>query len=201
MAASDVAIANLALTKLGDLRITSLSENTKPAREVNAVYEMLRDKLQRRYVWRFTVKRTTLAASTDTPAFGYDYQFPLPSDCLRVLQVGLYFPGISLADYVGSPAADYAIEGRYVLSNDDGPLYLRYLARIEDPTQFDAAFDDAFAATIAMNIAEALGQFSATKMQLIQQAYKDALREAVVANAIENPPEQMADDTWLLARI
>ena len=32
---------------------------------------------------------------------------------------------------VGSPAADYAIEGRYVLSNDDGPLYLRYLARIE----------------------------------------------------------------------
>ena len=47
MATSDVAIANLALTKIGDLRITSLSDNTKPAREVNAVYSMLRDKLQR----------------------------------------------------------------------------------------------------------------------------------------------------------
>jgi hypothetical protein len=201
MASSDVAIANLALTKIGDARITSLSENTKPAREVNAVYEMLRDKLQRRYVWRFCVTRTTLAAAVDTPAFGYDYQFPLPSDCMRVLQVGLYFPGVSLADYIGGPAADYSIEGRNVLSNDDGPLYLRYLARVTDPTQFDATFDDAFAALIAMNVAGALGQVSATKMQLIDAAYKDALREAITANAIENPPEQLADDTWLLARL
>ena len=49
MATSDVAIANLALTKIGDLRITSLTENTKPARELNAIYGMLRDKLQRTY--------------------------------------------------------------------------------------------------------------------------------------------------------
>lgn len=201
MAASDVAIANLALTRLGDLRITSLSENTKPAREVNAVYTMLRDRLMRRYVWRFAVKRDSVAASTDEPAFGYDYKFPLPSDCLRVLQVGEYFPGVSLADFVGSSSADYAIEGRYILSNDDGPLYLRYLARIEDPTQFDAAFDVLLSCDIAEAVAEALGQFSATKLQLIKQDRKDALREAVTANAIENPPEQIADDAWLLARL
>lgn len=201
MAESDVAIANLALTKLGDLRITSLSENTKPAREVNAVYTMLRDKLQRRYVWNFCKARTSLAALSDTPEFGFDYQYQLPSDCLRVLQVGEFFPPPSLADYVGSSSAEYAIEGRRILSNDDGPLYLRYLARVEDPTQFDPAYDDAFAWLIAMNLADALAQASAAKQQLLAQGFKDAIREAVTANAIENPPEQLADDTWLLARL
>lgn len=201
MAESDVAIANLALTKLGDLRITALAENTKPAREVNAVYSMLRDKLQRRYVWNFCKTRASLAALTDAPEFGFDYQYQLPSDCLRVLQVGEFFPAPSLAEYINSSSAEYAIERRRILSNDDGPLYLRYLARIDDPTQFDPTFDDAFAHLIAVNCADALAQASAAKMQLLMQGYKDAIREAITANAIENPPEQLADDTWLLARL
>ena len=201
MAASDVAIANLALTKIGDLRITSLSENTKPAREVNAVYTMLRDKLQRRFVWNFCKARVELAALSDAPAFGYNYQYQLPSDCLRVLQVGEFFPPPSLADYVGGSSAEYAIEGRRILTNDDGPIYLRYLQRVEDPTQFDVTFDAAFAALIAMNVCDALAQGSGTRLEQAKADYKDSIRDAVVANAIENPPEQLADDTWLLARL
>lgn len=201
MAASDVAIANLALTKVGDLRITSLSENTKPAREVKAVYDMLRDRLQRRYVWNFCKTRASLAALTDAPEFGFDYQYQLPSDCLRVLQAGEWFPSISLSPFVGSSSADYAIEGRRILTNDDGPLLVRYLKRVDDPTQFDSTFDVLLALDIANAVHEALAQPSGVSRQTIMEERKQALLDAIMANAIENPPEQLADDAWLLARL
>lgn len=200
MASSDVAIANLALTKLGELRIFDLTEDTKPAREVNAVYAMLRNKLQRRYAWRFCVKRTSLAASTTAPAFGYTYQYPLPADCLRVLQVGQYYPAPDLSNLVGGSTAEYSIEARQILSNDSGPLAVRYLARIEDPTQFDAAFDEALASWVAYNVAEALTQSSSKREQALQD-FQLAIRDAVLANAIENPPQTLADDTWVAARL
>lgn len=200
MASSDVAIANLALTKLGELRITDLEEDTKPAREINAVYAMLRDKLQRRYVWRFCVTRAELAAEVDTPEFGYSYQFPLPADCLRVLQVGEYYAGVVLNDAVAGGSQEYQIERGRVLSNSSAALKLRYLALVDDPTAFDPAFDEAFAAFLAYNVAEALAQSSGKKDDALRD-YRMAIRDAVLANAIENPPEELADDTWVMARL
>lgn len=200
MAASDVAIANLALTKLGDLRIVDLSENTKPAREINAVYTMLRDKLQRRYVWRYAVKRDSLPALAGAPAWGYTYQFQLPSDCLRVLQVGEYFPVPDLSNLISGGGQEYQVEGRVILSNDAGPLKLRYLSRVTDPAQFDATFDEAFASLIAFTVAEALTQ-SGSKKEAALRDYNMALRDAVTSSAIENPPESLADNAWIVARL
>ena len=40
---SVVGICNLALTKLGAARITSLTDDTKQARALNAIYEATRD--------------------------------------------------------------------------------------------------------------------------------------------------------------
>ena len=200
MAASDVAIANLALTKLGDLRIVDLSENTKPAREINAVYTMLRDKLQRRYVWRYAVKRTSLPALASAPAWGYTYQFQLPSDCLRVLQVGEYYPAPDLSNLISGGGQEYQIEGRVILSNDAGPVKLRYLSRVTDPAQFDPTFDDAFASLIAFTVAEALSQ-SGGKKEAALRDYNMALRDAITSSAIESPPESLADNAWIVARL
>ncbi len=198
--ASDVDIANLALTKLGDVRIASFDDNVKPAREILAVYDLLRDKLQRRYVWNFCKTRENLAADVDTPAFDFTYQYTLPSDCLRVLMAADYYPRISLSDANGSPGQDYRIEGRKILTRDSGALPLLYLKRVTDPTQFDAAFVDAFAAFLAYNLAEPLTQ-SNTKRDAALLDYNLAIRDAVRANAIENPPEELQDDTWVIARL
>lgn len=200
MAASDVAIANLALTKIGDLRITSLSDNTKPAREVNAVFTMLRDKLQRTYSWRFCVKRAVLAAESSTPVFDYSYQYPVPSDCLRILQINAYYPAPDLSDLISSGGQEYQLEGGKILTRSSGSLNLRYLARITDPIKFDTAFDEAFSALIAYNVCEALTQSDAKKNAALRD-YKLALTEAIRANAIENPPESIADTTWLTVRL
>jgi len=200
VATSDVAIANLALTKIGDLRITSLTDNTKPARELNAIYGMLRDKLQRTYNWRFCVKRANIAADVAVPTFGYSYQYTVPTDCLRIVQVGAYFPAPDLSDLIGGGGQEYQLEGGKILTNSSGQMNLRYLSRVTDPTQFDSSFDEAFSALLAYNVAEALTQSDAKKNAALRD-YRLCLTEAVRANAIENPPESIADTTWLSVRL
>lgn len=200
MATSDVAIANLALTKIGDLRITALSDNTKPAREINAIYGMLRDKLQRTYNWRFCVKRAALAADVATPVFDYSYQYSIPTDCLRILQINAYYPAPDLSDLISSGGQEYVLEGGKILTRSSGVLNLRYLARIEDTTRFDSSFDEAFSALIAYNVCEALTQSDAKKNAALRD-YRMALMDAVRANAIENPPESLADQTWITVRL
>ena len=200
MAASNVAIANLALTKLGDLRILNLTDNTKPAREVNAVFDMTRDYLQRRFSWRYCIKRANLAADTSTPLWDWSYQYPIPADCLRILQVGQWYPTPDLSDLISTGGQEYVLEGKYILSNQAGPLKLRYLSRVTDPVQFDTAFDMAFSAYLAYLVAEPLTA-SAEQKQMAYNDYRNAIKDAVIANAIENPPESLADQTWILARL
>ena len=200
MAASNVAIANLALTKLGDLRILNLTDNTKPAREVNAVFDMTRDYLQRRFSWRFCIKRANLAADTTVPLWDWAYQYPLPTDCMRILQVGQWYPTPDLSDLISTGGQEYVLEGKYILSNQAGPLKLRYLSRVTDPVQFDTAFDMAFSAYLAYLVAEPLTA-SAEQKQMAYNDYRNAVKDAVIANAIENPPESLADQTWILARL
>jgi hypothetical protein len=200
MAASNVAIANLALTKLGDLRILNLTDNTKPAREVNAVFDMTRDYLQRRFSWRFCIKRANLAADTTVPLWDWAYQYPLPTDCMRILQVGQWYPSPDLSDLISTGGQEYVVEGKYILSNQAGPLKLRYLSRVTDPVQFDAAFDMAFSAYLAYILAEPLTA-SGEQKQMAYNDYRNAIKDAVIANAIENPPESLADQTWILARL
>jgi len=200
MAASNVAIANLALTKLGDLRILNLTDNTKPAREVNAVFDMTRDYLQRRFSWRYCIKRANLAADSGTPLWDWSYQYQIPTDCLRILQVGQWYPSPDLSDLISTGGQEYVLEGKYILSNQAGPLKLRYLSRVTDPVQFDTAFDMAFSAYLAYLVAEPLTA-SAEQKQMAYQDYRNAIKDAVIANAIENPPESLADQTWILARL
>lgn len=197
---SNVEIANAALTKIGAARIVSLLDDTKEGREVNSMFTRIRDGEMRARNWRFTIMRAQLAAQATAPLFGFARAFRPPADCLKLLQVGDYYPSADLTDYVGSDTSEYALENGLILTDYAAPLNLKYIARIEDPTVFDANFVEAFACKLAMELAETITQ-STTKRQLAFEEYKHALREAVRANAIETPPVKTADDTFLLSRL
>ena len=198
---NDVLIANLALTKLGEARIISFGDDTKSSRAVLAVYDVLRDAELRRRKWRFSLKRAQLPALAVAPEFGYAYAYQLPHDCLSILSVGDIAPGVDLSDYrTGLDTELYSVEGRTILTDLPAPLKLRYKARITDPTQFDVAFVQAFASRLAYELAEELTQ-SASKKQQAAEDYRQTLREAVAANAIEVAPTPIPDDAWLLSRI
>jgi hypothetical protein len=61
-------------------------------------------------------------------------------------------------------------------------------------------FAEVFACRLAVEVCERLTQ-SNTKRQIAWDEYQQAMRAAVRSDAIENPPEPLPDDSWILSRI
>lgn len=189
--ASETEICNRALQKLGAKRITSLVEDSRNARSCNVAYQPLRDALLRAHPWNFAIKRSSLAADSDAPEWGRDNSFQLPSDFLSLMPP---YP----EDNTNS--LDWQIEGQKILTNDDAPLHLRYIARITDPNMMDSAFREALASKIAEELCEELTQSNQKKADAIQN-YKDAIADAKHRNAIENVAQVPPDDEWVTVRM
>lgn len=198
---SQVAIVNRALTKLGESRIVALNENTKQAREMSATFDIVRDAELRKNRWSFSIKRAQIAADATPPAFEYSTRYLIPTDCLRILMIGDIWPGLDMSDYRTGPyGQDWAIESGYILRNSSGVLNLRYIYRVTDTSLWDPAFVEAFACKLAWETCEAITQSSEKRSMAIEE-YKMALQEARRAGAIELPPQQIADDSWMIGRL
>ena len=193
-------IGNRCLQKLGSQAITSIDQDVKRARSIKLAYPLVRDAEIRRRRWRFAVMRANIPASTLTPAFTWRYSFPLPTGCLRVLQVGLFWPGADISDYRNDTVADYVIEGTSVLTDMGAPLPIRYLGQVTDTTIFDSCFVEALASRLAYELCETITQ-SDSKRQLAMSDYNIAIKEAVTANALEKVTEFIADNSWITSRL
>lgn len=200
--ASQTDICNDALTILGAASINAITDELNQARAMNAVWNLERDSELRKHRWKFSIARGSMPALADAPASGpYTQWFELPAGCLRVLEVGDSYPGADLSDYRSGPTTDdYSIEGGKVLSNLPAPLSIRFIQQITDPTQWDAAFCSLFAARLAYVTCFRITQSSGLQKDAMA-AYKDSLKEAIRANALETTPTFPADDTWVAARL
>lgn len=135
--ASDVAICNTALNRLGANTITSFTENSKEARLCNAEYQGIKDQLLRAHPWNCAISRAELAQDSIPPSFGFTYQYTLPTDpyCLRVLQME-------------TEVINFKVEGRKLLTNES-TAKIMYIGRVQDSEEFDALFIDTLSARIA----------------------------------------------------
>lgn len=198
--ASEVDAVNVALTLLGENRITSLDDDVKQAREAKAIFEINRNALLAGYAWSFALFRRQLAALAEVPAFQFSTYYQLPTGCLRVVQVGDFFPGVDLTDYRSAPVDEFEIEGRKIATNLGSPLNFKGVDTITDVNTWSANFLKAFAAYLAFDLAEPLTQ-SQSKKESAGQALTREISLAVRANAIQLPPKKLADDEWLLSRL
>ena len=185
--ASVVQICNLALAKIGDEQITSLTENSKAARLCNLVYEPMRDATTRAHPWNFAVTRVALAADVTAPTYEYDAQFALPSDFLRLL-------GTDLLD-----TAKFLVESGHILC-DASTLNIRYVQQVIDPNRYDWLFIEALSARIAAELAIAIADNRALSVDLFN-LFSTKLADARTADATEGTPEDLTADTWLNSRI
>ena len=186
MAATNVDIANSALSKLGAEEITSLSDNTRRAKLVNRQFDKIRKKLLRSHPWNFAIKRSALTEDASSPAFEYDNQFVLPSDFLRAVR----------EEYKDT---DFKVEGNLLLANQDS-FNLVYIADITDPTEFDATFDELFALTLAYELSYPLVQSMSLKDMLQKELMNFDLPDARSFDAQEGQPEEFEANVWLDSR-
>ena len=200
---SQADICSLALSILGKPGITNLSDGSNAGRVLTIEYDQIRRALlSGRPTWRFSVKRASLPALSSSPVSGpFTTQYQLPSDNLKIMQVGDMWPGLDFSDYrLGPTDADYSQEGNILLCDYGTPLSLVYIYDVQDTTQFHPWFCIYFAATIAWTCCERLTG-SDTKQQAAMARKNEAKSEAAASNALLNPPQHLADDTWVAARM
>jgi len=185
--AEQVDICNLALRRLGQESIESILDDSKAAILLNILWDLCLDDALRDHLWNFARRREQVEAEVDAPAWGYSYEYMLPGDCLRV---------VNLDD---DPEIVYRVEGTSLLTDESSPINLNYIALVEDTTEWDAKFINAFAWRLAMEAAFPLTS-SAKIVQFASQGYQMALSEAKAVDGQEDGPRDAGCDVWTNGR-
>ncbi len=184
---TNVAIANNALMELGADRITSLDQGTEPARIVKHVFDQERDGLLEEHPWNFALGRAELPLLSETPEYGYDYAFQLPSDCLRILDMD-------------DASADYRVEDGRLLCDLD-QVKIRYIKKVTSPRDMPPTFRAALSARIAAKIIVKLSASGVAGKERMEKLYERRLRIAKSADAQSGgPPGRLTPNAFINAR-
>jgi len=195
---SVVDICNEAMDLLGAATITSLTENSKEARLCNRRFDTVRDAVLRSHPWNTAVTRAEIARDSTAPAFGFTYQYTMPTDpyCLRVLSFWNSNVDNEVAAY--DSQVMYKIEGRKILSNE-GTCKITYIGRVTDTEQFDPMLSNTIAHRLAAETAYAITG-STTVAQQMQALYEQRLREARSMDGMEGYPDKIIADDFVNIR-
>ena len=133
-------ICSKAMVLLGQNPIPDITNTANPnAVKCNAVYESEVEALLREYDWTFARGRVALSASAVPPAFGWGYQFQLPSDCAAVR-------------FVNDNRFAWTKEGNMILTDMEA-VNLIYTKYVTETGLFDALFIDCLSIRIARSLA------------------------------------------------
>lgn len=152
-------ICNIALARLGNTQIADLSDESEVARACLVLYHHTRREVLRSHRWNFAQKRVALSELDAEPLFGWGHQFELPSDYLRVLEVGESEHGDTIAER-------FIIEGRALLTDQD-EVNLVYVYDCENPALFDPLFIEALSLKLAVKLCDTLRGSSSTAERLM----------------------------------
>ena len=192
MVSTVVEICNMALIRVGAAKIISLTDDSKGANLCNTYYEQTRDEICREYSWNCTLERQALAQLSEAPAFGYEYQYTLPTDpyCLRALNTD-------------DREQDHRIEGRKLLSNANS-VSLRYVKKMINPAEMDSDLAELIAIRLATKLAYSLPQSRGVRQDLFGE-YMVMLEKAKSIDAEESKQDDVEEqddgsDLWEDAR-
>ena len=183
--ASKLEIVNIALARLGESPIQSLTEDSVPARVVSLLFDSARKSALRDYNWSFATRSASLARMSALPEelFDFQYAYALPPDCLRALRL--------------RSGGAFLIRYKY-LYTDDASSVLEYIADIPDAEAFDAKFTEAFTYKLASELAMSI-KGSPDLMAAMSNAYT-ALTQSAAAETARESHDDLPDNPYVEAR-
>lgn len=182
--ATDISICSNALLKLGAPAISSFTDATQIAGICANLWPGTRDAVLRSHPWNCATKRVILAPESATPAWGYAYQFVIPPDCLRILEI--------------EDVVDYRIESGRILT-DETAINLKYIWRNTEPSTYDAALVDVMTQRMSAELAYPITK-SDQRQVTETNKYNAMLREARFYDGTEQPQENFVDYPLISAR-
>lgn len=181
---SETAVANMAVTTLDETHISSLDDDTVLGRFMASQFGFVRDEMLCLHPWVFAKKRAVLAPLGTAPAFGWAYQYLLPSDCLRLLplrQNGAH----------NGRLVPFEAEGRMILTDAGTALPIHYIRKVTNASEYHPLFARAFGERLAVLAAQRVTGKSGYVDKAIA-LYRAALADAYMTNALDSgtPEEQ-----------
>lgn len=194
-------VTNNALRIISANLIADPDEDTESARQAKGVYEQTVRAEIESHAWSFAKTQASLPESLPAPQFKFSRAFQLPSNFIRLveLQDRWVFSVVRHVDVAPVPA--YEVQGRRVLTDIGAPLNITYLQDLSfDPTLWPALFSEVVSAALAVALAMPLTKSEGT-VSLAEKLYQKAVRRAIKSNAIQMPPHDIPDGSWVAARL
>lgn len=133
--------------------------------------------------------------SVDTRSYNV---FRLPSGFLKRAPTdpkGNQVPYLGAAS--GVPPEDWTPEGDFIVSGDQGPILLRFVADVTDVAAMDPQFCEGLAARIATELAPGMAP---DRQQSAERAYRRSMSNARVSNSIEVGPISQVECRYIVVR-
>jgi hypothetical protein len=188
---NDTQLCNLALGEIGDsYSITDINETSNQAAVCRLFFEPTRDAMLRSHQWNFARQLADLSALSTDPVFGWDYQYALPSDFIRLVE----FNGLDAWQTEDDFQIANGPSGGLVLLTDEDEASIVYIQRVTDANLFDPLFVEAFTLRLAARICTKLTKDDAIRDRLHRDA-KEAMGRARQTDANESRPRRVG--SWL----
>ena len=157
-----LSIANTALARINKQILQTLDDGSVPSMLCNQLIPYCVKMVLNQNDWHSARKRTTLAPLLDPPAFGYAYQFSMPSDYVRLVSVLSDLP--------------WEREAGKILSDEEA-LSIIYIAYPESPSTLDPLIVDAISTLLAAELSLSITSDS-TMTNLLYQESEIKLQKA-----------------------
>lgn len=215
MAYSVIDIVNLALGRIRQPKISSLTEGSTAADQASLAWPYIRDEVLEAADWTFAKTRKALAQNATTPVGDFDYAYTLPPDFLRMCQdkqndPTVYPNGMVSTSYIFGELYVQGTKYNYVLETlNDGTkvlltdydnstvsLIIKYVRREQNPVRYSASFVRAAADRLSAELAPVL-----TGSLKIEEAawarYEVSLRRAKGVDATgDYVPNETGNTDW-----
>lgn len=188
-------ICDMALSHMGNYGSVNDIDNPKGDSKTITMslwYDNVRQQVLRLMVPNFAMQRRVIAKVENyVPVFGYKNAYEYPADCLKVLGFG----------EIDEKAKNYAIEGPYILMDDDYPdgLPLRFIFDETDVSKFTPDFKTLLSWFLASATAMPITQ-KLTIKQYVDSQLPAKISECSGIAAQENPPIRVSHSRFREAR-
>jgi hypothetical protein len=187
---TDIQICNLALARLGDSRITALTDATAQAQYCSLFYTQTVEELQTEFDWQFCRKLASLTADATSPAFGYSRRFAVPSDFLRLIRLN----GIDEDENFSK----WEIVDGFIHTDLSAPAQIEYIASVTTAAKFPAVFVEILSAKLAANLAMPLTGSKELFSQMAEvfsaNMQRPVVKALILATAKDRPSTTLTED-------
>lgn len=192
---ADIDICNLALMRLGQEAITSLTEGTNAAQACAVLYPSTRDKVLAWSLWPFATTRQTLARLSAVPASQYRYFYAMPTIPypLRILDIDTASAAYQREIWVDPTNPVNQVP---VLLTDATAVIVKYIARTNEGV-WSPLFVDTLSLWLAIDLAPAITG-KASLRESLQKELDLQLRKLEAEAGHQDEPRRVRENTAYL---